>query len=57
MKKKKIDNYVLNLEEVLGEGSFGMVHKGINEVDQSPVAIKVLSKKLSNAIYNVVDED
>jgi serine/threonine protein kinase len=31
----------------LGEGSFGKVYKGINEMDKSPIAVKVLSKKLS----------
>mgnify|MGYP000903340368 CR=1 FL=1 len=45
--KKKIENYILNMDEVLGEGSFGKVYRGINEADKSQVAVKVLSKKQS----------
>lgn len=48
MKKKKIENYIILLEECLGEGSFGKVYKGLNEVDKTSVAVKVLSKKLCN---------
>ena len=28
--KKKIDKYSFNIDEQLGEGSFGKVYKGIN---------------------------
>jgi hypothetical protein len=30
MTEKRIDDYVFNLEELLGEGSYGRVYKGKN---------------------------
>lgn len=48
MKKKRIENFVMTLNDELGEGSFGKVYKGMNETTKQVVAIKVLSKKMSN---------
>lgn len=47
MKKKRIENFVISLNEELGEGSFGKVYKGINENTKQVVAVKVLSKRMS----------
>lgn len=57
MKKKRIENFVISLSEELGEGSFGKVYKGANEDTKQVVAVKVLSKKMSNRPYYAVDQD
>lgn len=46
MKKntKEIDDYIINLDEKLGKGSFGQVYKGIKKSTNSPVAVKMISK-------------
>lgn len=45
MKRKKIENYIVFMQELLGEGSFGRVYKGLNEATNDPIAVKVLDKK------------
>jgi len=45
MKRKKIEHYIVYMQELLGEGSFGRVYKGLNENTQQPIAVKVLDKK------------
>ena len=47
MKRKRIENFVMFMNEELGSGSFGKVYKGINELNKQPVAIKVLAKSMS----------
>ncbi len=37
---KKIENYIFNLKEKIGEGSFSRVYKGTNIHNQSTVAVK-----------------
>lgn len=49
MKRKRIENFVIFLNEELGKGSFGKVYKGVNELTQQPVAIKALPRKMSKA--------
>jgi serine/threonine protein kinase len=48
MKRKRIENFLIHMNEELGKGSFGEVYKGVHEKTKQQVAIKVLSKKLSN---------
>jgi serine/threonine protein kinase len=48
MKRKRVENFVIHMNEELGKGSFGQVYKGINEKTKQPVAIKVIRKKLSS---------
>lgn len=57
MKRKRIENFVMYLNEELGKGSFGKVYKGINEHNKQPVAIKVLAKSLSKRPDYAVDKD
>lgn len=57
MKRKRIENFVIYLNEELGKGSFGKVYKGLNESTKLPVAIKALPKKLSRYASDVVDHD
>jgi serine/threonine protein kinase len=57
MKRKKIEHYIVYMQELLGEGSFGRVYKGTNDESKEPVAVKVLDKKASKASTNIVDED
>ncbi len=44
MSDKRIDKYVFNLKDKVGEGSYAMVYKGIDEKTKQKVAIKMLSK-------------
>ena len=48
MKRKRIENFVMFMNEELGKGSFGKVYEGINDHNKQPVAIKVLAKNMSN---------
>jgi serine/threonine protein kinase len=57
MKRKRIENFVIYINEELGKGSFGKVYKGLNEITKQPVAIKALPKKMSRPICYVVDHD
>ena len=47
MSKKRVENYIYKLNEVLGQGSFGTVYKGYEEKTKEEVAVKVLNKKKS----------
>lgn len=44
MKKKLIENYALC--EVLGEGSFGKVYKGVHTVTNQEFAVKVIPVRM-----------
>lgn len=37
---KKIENYMFDLGEKLGEGSFSQVYRGVNVLTNEPVAVK-----------------
>lgn len=41
------EDYLLNDEEVLGEGSFGVVRPAINRLTGDPVAVKLLPKRVT----------
>lgn len=45
MKKKKIEQYTIDLNTELGSGSYGTVYKGHDDTNSRAVAVKVLSKK------------
>ena len=47
IKKKKIEQYTVDLNTELGSGSYGTVYKGNDDKNNRPVAVKVLSKKKS----------
>lgn len=49
MPRKKVNEYIIDLDSCLGEGAFGEVYKGIHEKTKKDVAIKVLSKKKSTS--------
>ena len=44
--KKKIDNYEIFLDKMLGEGSFGKVYQGQQDTTGKKVAVKMLDKRL-----------
>ena len=46
-RRKKITGYVINLDRMLGEGSFGKVFVGNEDVTNDVVAIKILDKQKS----------
>ncbi|KAM3142202.1 hypothetical protein pb186bvf_005611 [Paramecium bursaria] len=49
MTDKRIDKYIFNTKDQIGEGSYAKVYKGVNEKTQEKVAIKMLSKEVINA--------
>ena len=51
MYKKRIDNYVFKLDNILGSGSYYVVYKSIHLPDRKIVAIKVINK---NRIKNYI---
>ena len=57
MSKKRVENYIYKLNEVLGQGAFGTVYKGYEQKTKEDVAVKVLSKKKSKNYVNVVNMD
>lgn len=52
MGDKRIDKYLFNMKDQIGEGSYATVYKGKDEKTLQPVAIKMLSKSVINA-YNI----
>lgn len=49
MSDKRIDKYLFNTKDKIGEGSYATVYKGHNEKTNDKVAIKMLSKQVINA--------
>jgi calcium-dependent protein kinase len=49
MGDKKIDKYVFNMKDLIGEGSYATVYKGKDEKTGTKVAIKMLQKSVINA--------
>lgn len=49
MGDKRIDKYLFNMKDQIGEGSYATVYKGKDEKTSQPVAIKMLSKSVINA--------
>lgn len=49
MGDKRIDKYLFNINNKIGEGSYATVYKGINEKNGEKVAIKMLNKSVINA--------
>ena len=47
MGKKKVGNFVLDLDEILGAGQFGKVYKATQQNSDRVVAVKVIDKKKS----------
>ena len=48
-KDKRIDKYLYNPKDTIGEGSYAIVYRGRDEKTGVKVAIKVLQKKVINA--------
>ena len=48
MSDKRIDKYIFNLKDKIGEGSYATVYRGIDDKTKQKVAIKMLSKQLIN---------
>jgi len=57
MKKKKIEQYTVDLNTELGSGSYGTVYKGYDDINNRAVAVKVLSKSKSTSVSILVDKD
>jgi len=51
MNVKKIGDYKMFLNKVLGEGTYGNVYEGLHSLNKERVAIKVIDKKKCN-LYN-----
>lgn len=49
MGEKRIDKYLFNPKDQIGEGSYATVFRGREEKTGAKVAIKVLSKSVINA--------
>lgn len=52
MGDKRIDKYLFNTKDQIGEGSYATVYKGKDEKTGQKVAIKMLSKQVINAYMN-----
>lgn len=48
--KKKIDNFTIHLDNMLGEGSYGKVYEGEQETTGLKVAVKMLDKKMGSSL-------
>ena len=51
MGEKRIDKYLFNTKDVIGEGSYATVYKGRDEKTGVFVAIKMLAKSVINAYF------
>lgn len=49
MTEKRIDKYLFNTKDQIGDGSYAVVYLGKNEKTGEKVAIKMLSKSVINA--------
>jgi serine/threonine protein kinase len=49
MGEKRIDKYLFNVKDNIGEGSYATVYKGRDEKTNAKVAIKMLAKSVINA--------
>lgn len=49
--RKRIDNFTIYLDKMLGEGSFGKVYEGLQENTGLRVAVKMLDKKISRNLH------
>lgn len=47
MAKKKIGKYIVNLEDLLGKGSFASVYRGKHSETNEQIAVKVVEKSQS----------
>lgn len=54
---KTIEGYRIFLDRKMGEGSYGKVYKGEDVNSKKMVAVKMMDKKKSNYMDNLVDRD
>ncbi|CAD8106591.1 unnamed protein product [Paramecium sonneborni] len=48
MREKKVDRFIFKMSDMVGQGSYGQVFKGLDEKTKELVAIKMLSKQVIN---------
>ena len=57
MGKKKVGEYILDLDDSLGAGQYGKVYRAVGQTSQNVVAVKVIDKKKSNLKIKSVTQD